>query len=51
MDIVFYEAEQFPPEYKGDAFVALKGSWNRVAHSGPKPQTGQPANTIDNRPN
>ena len=29
MDIVFYEGEQFPAEYKGDAFVALKGSWNR----------------------
>ena len=24
MDIVFYEGEQFPAEYKGDAFVALK---------------------------
>jgi hypothetical protein len=23
----------------------------RIAHSGPKLQTGQPSNTIDNRPN
>jgi glucose/arabinose dehydrogenase len=28
LDLVFYEADQFPPEYKGHAFVALKGSWN-----------------------
>ena len=27
LDLVFYEGEQFPPEYKGHAFVALKGSW------------------------
>jgi glucose/arabinose dehydrogenase len=26
LDIVFYEGEQFPGEYKGHAFVALKGS-------------------------
>jgi hypothetical protein len=36
MDIVFYESEQFPPEYKGDAFVALKGSWNRSEPTGYK---------------
>ena len=29
LDLVFYEGNQFPPEYKGHAFVALKGSWNR----------------------
>lgn len=28
LDLVFYEGDQFPPEYKGHAFVALKGSWN-----------------------
>jgi glucose/arabinose dehydrogenase len=27
LDLVFYEADQFPSEYKGHAFVALKGSW------------------------
>ena len=26
--LVFYDGEQFPPEYRGDAFVALRGSWN-----------------------
>jgi glucose/arabinose dehydrogenase len=29
LDIVFYTGSQFPAEYRGDAFVALKGSWNR----------------------
>src|SRR5262249_33658532 len=29
LDLIFYEGEQFPPEYKGSLFVAFKGSWNR----------------------
>ena len=29
LDILFYTGNQFPAEYRGDAFVALKGSWNR----------------------
>ena len=29
LDFVFYDGEQFSAEYKGNAFVALKGSWNR----------------------
>lgn len=36
MDIVFYEGQQFPAEYRGDAFVALKGSWNRSEPTGYK---------------
>jgi glucose/arabinose dehydrogenase len=36
LDLVFYEGEQFPPEYKGHAFVALKGSWNRSQPTGYK---------------
>ena len=36
LDIVFYEGEQFPAEYKGHAFVALKGSWNRSEPTGYK---------------
>jgi glucose/arabinose dehydrogenase len=36
LDLVFYEGEQFPPEYKGHAFVALKGSWNRSEPTGYK---------------
>jgi glucose/arabinose dehydrogenase len=36
MDIVFYNGQQFPLEYRGDAFVALKGSWNRSEPTGYK---------------
>ena len=34
MQMVFYTAEQFPDEYNGDAFVAMRGSWNRKPPSG-----------------
>jgi glucose/arabinose dehydrogenase len=36
LDLVFYEGNQFPPEYRGHAFVALKGSWNRSEPTGYK---------------
>ena len=36
LDLVFYEADQFPAEYKGHLFVALKGSWNRSVPTGYK---------------
>jgi glucose/arabinose dehydrogenase len=36
LDLIFYEADQFPSEYKGHAFVALKGSWNRSEPTGYK---------------
>jgi glucose/arabinose dehydrogenase len=36
LDIVFYTGEQFPAENRGDAFVALKGSWNRSEPTGYK---------------
>jgi glucose/arabinose dehydrogenase len=36
MDIVFYEGQQFPAEYRGSALVALKGSWNRSEPTGYK---------------
>jgi glucose/arabinose dehydrogenase len=36
LDLVFYEGSQFPAEYKGHAFVALKGSWNRSEPTGYK---------------
>jgi glucose/arabinose dehydrogenase len=36
LDLVFYDGEQFPAEYRGDAFVALKGSWNRSEPTGYK---------------
>jgi glucose/arabinose dehydrogenase len=36
LGLVFYEGSQFPAEYKGDAFVALHGSWNSGAPTGYK---------------
>lgn len=36
LDLVFYEGDQFPAEYKGQLFVALKGSWNRSVPTGYK---------------
>ncbi len=34
MQMAFYTGSQFPNEYKNDAFVAMRGSWNRVPPSG-----------------
>ncbi len=36
LGITFYNQKAFPPQYRGDAFVALHGSWNRSARSGYK---------------
>jgi glucose/arabinose dehydrogenase len=36
LGIAFYTANQFPADYKGDAFVALHGSWNRSTLTGYK---------------
>src|SRR5262249_7502796 len=36
LDLVFYNADQFPAHYQGHAFVALKGSWNRSEPTGYK---------------
>jgi glucose/arabinose dehydrogenase len=36
LGIAFYEAAQFPAQYKGNAFVALHGSWNRAKRTGYK---------------
>jgi glucose/arabinose dehydrogenase len=36
LGLVFYEGAMFPPEYRGDAFVALHGSWNAGAPTGYK---------------
>jgi glucose/arabinose dehydrogenase len=35
-DLEFYTSDQFPQEYRGGAFVAFHGSWNRA----PEPQAG-----------
>ncbi len=34
MQMAFYTGSQFPAEYRGDAFVAMRGSWNRKPPSG-----------------
>lgn len=36
LNIAFYEGDNFPAEYKGDAFVTLHGSWNRGKRTGYK---------------
>jgi glucose/arabinose dehydrogenase len=36
LGIVFYQGKMFPPEYRGRAFVALHGSWNRAKRTGYK---------------
>ena len=36
MQMAFYRSEQFPAKYRGGAFIAFHGSWNRA----PKPQKG-----------
>jgi glucose/arabinose dehydrogenase len=35
-DLVFYTGTRFPPRYRGGAFIAWRGSWNRA----PLPQDG-----------
>jgi Raf kinase inhibitor-like YbhB/YbcL family protein len=34
MQLSFYDGPQFPAEYRGDAFVSMRGSWNRKPPSG-----------------
>jgi Raf kinase inhibitor-like YbhB/YbcL family protein len=51
MQMSFYNGPQFPAEYRGDAFVAMRGSWNRKPPAGYEIarvhfQAGQPQ-TID----
>jgi glucose/arabinose dehydrogenase len=36
LGITFYEGDQFPSKYRGDAFVTLRGSWNRTQRTGYK---------------
>ena len=36
LSVAFYDADAFPSEYRGDAFVALHGSWNRPMRTGYK---------------
>jgi len=34
MQMAFYDGSAFPEEYRGDAFVAMRGSWNRRPRAG-----------------
>jgi glucose/arabinose dehydrogenase len=34
MQMAFYTGDAFPEDYRGDAFIALRGSWNRRPPSG-----------------
>jgi glucose/arabinose dehydrogenase len=34
LDAIFYQGKQFPAEYRGGAFLALHGSWNRSKRVG-----------------
>jgi Raf kinase inhibitor-like YbhB/YbcL family protein len=34
MQLVFYRGGNFPAQYQGDAFVTMRGSWNRATPSG-----------------
>lgn len=34
LGLVFYDGKQFPADYRGDAFVALHGSWNAARPRG-----------------
>lgn len=34
MQMSFYDGPQFPVEYRGDAFVSMRGSWNRKPPAG-----------------
>ncbi len=34
MQMAFYEGDAFPEQYQGDAFAAMRGSWNRKPPSG-----------------
>lgn len=36
LGITFYNGDAFPADFKGDAFVAMHGSWNRDARTGYK---------------
>ena len=36
INLKFYDAEMFPAEYQGDAFITMRGSWNRYPAVGYK---------------
>lgn len=53
LGLVFYDGAQFPAEYKGNAFVALHGSWDSAKPTGYKVvrvkfTNGKPENAYEN---
>jgi glucose/arabinose dehydrogenase len=53
LGLAFYEGRMFPPDYRGDAFVALHGSWNSGQPTGYKIvrvpfKNGKPAGYYEN---
>lgn len=53
LGLVFYEGNQFPANYRGDAFVAFRGSWNSGVPTGYKVvhvpfSNGRPSGGYDN---
>ena len=53
LGLVFYEGAQFPAAFRGDAFVALHGSWNSGAPTGYKVvrvpfKSGRPSGYYEN---
>ncbi|MBT6117277.1 MAG: sorbosone dehydrogenase [Rhodospirillaceae bacterium] len=53
MGLVFYQENQFPESYRGDAFVAFRGSWNAARPTGYKIvrvpfEDGRPAGGYEN---
>ena len=53
LGLAFYDGSMFPPEYRGDAFVALHGSWNSSTPTGYKIvrvpfRDGKPAGYYEN---
>jgi len=34
LEFIFYQADKFPPEYKGDIFASQHGSWNKATRTG-----------------
>ena len=53
LGLVFYDGKMFPADYRGDALVALHGSWNRAPRTGYKlvrirfDQSGKPVGGYD----
>jgi glucose/arabinose dehydrogenase len=53
LNIVFSQSDAWGPEYKGDAFVAMHGSWNRGTRTGYKvvrldfDESGKPTGTYE----